>query len=256
MCLPISILHISGEDVKIHVPILFTEHWCFPPNLFTARGWCFNTVYSSKHKQWAGRTFGVAIKRLQNQGVYLYVLLSVEWEITVKYDNKHLLGRQSRHHVVPPQFVWMWSQYQDYPTWVPLDSVNVETAWVCFTEECWRVSSRGWPASCWQAPPDLCRSSCECSTARWCHPQNLKQTFGRSQRGVCNALCLIQSYYKEVRKFTSDSSWEGVGELLHVFGLCLRLVFLSSEDNLDSTLKRKQIVHTVKSKAGKREREK
>lgn len=51
---------------------------------------------------------------------------------------------------------------------------------------------------------------------------------------------IFWSATKVVRKFTSDSSWEGVGELLHVFGLCLSLVLLSSEDNLDSTLGKRE----------------
>lgn len=42
------------------------------------------------------------------------------------------------------------------------------------TVECWRVSSRGWPASCWPAPPDLRRAFYECLMARWCHPRNLQ----------------------------------------------------------------------------------
>lgn len=142
------------------------------------------------------------------------------------------------------------------PPPVPLDSVNVETVWVCFTEECWRVSSRGLSASCWPAPPDLCRSFCEWSMARLCHPQNLKQIFVQSET---SAQCIIhqrmefkhthenvdfwESYNKEARKFTSDSSWEGVGELLHVFSLCLCLVLFSSENNLNSTLRKKETAH-------------
>lgn len=61
-----------------------------------------------------------------------------------------------------------------------------------------------------------------------------------------------------VRMFTSDGSWEGVGELLHVFGLCLRLVLLPSENNLNSTLRKKEraCVHTVRSNKGNRERDK
>ena len=60
---------------------------------------------------------------------------------------------------------------------------------------------------------------------------------------------------KSVTLFTSDSSWEGVGELLHVFRLCLRLVLLSSEDDLHGTLRKKQITRTVKSKRNERGRE-
>lgn len=35
---------------------------------------------------------------------------------------------------------------------------------------------------------------------------------------------------------TSDCSWEGVSELLHVFSFSLGLIVFSSEDDLDSTL--------------------
>lgn len=140
------------------------------------------------------------------------------------------------------------------------------TVWVCFTEECWRVSSRGWPASCWPAPPDLCKSSCGLLPARWCHPQNLKTNIWqvRDECVMCYVVvCSLnrrkdersERAVKSVTLFTSDSSWEGVGELLHVFRLCLRLVLLSSEDDLHGTLRKKQITRTVKSKRNERGRE-
>lgn len=40
---------------------------------------------------------------------------------------------------------------------------------------------------------------------------------------------------------TSDGSREGVGELLHVFGLCLCLVVLPPEDDLNSALNTKRL---------------
>lgn len=47
-----------------------------------------------------------------------------------------------------------------------------------------------------------------------------------------------------VRSVTSDRSWEGVGELLHVFGFGLGLVVLSPEDDLHGALeKRRQSRH-------------
>lgn len=71
-----------------------------------------------------------------------------------------------------------------------------------------------------------------------------RRKYERSERAV-----------KSVTLFTSDSSWEGVGELLHVFRLCLRLVLLSSEDDLHSALRKKRMIHTVKSKRSERGRE-
>lgn len=56
--------------------------------------------------------------------------------------------------------------------------------------------------------------------------------------------------------FTSDSSWERVGELVHVFSFCLRLVLLSSEDNLNSTLRGKETVHIYCQKQKERETKK
>lgn len=38
--------------------------------------------------------------------------------------------------------------------------------------------------------------------------------------------------------FTSDSSRERVSKRLHIFGLCFSLILLSSEDNLNGTLRK------------------
>lgn len=52
---------------------------------------------------------------------------------------------------------------------------------------------------------------------------------------------------------TSDSSWEGVGKLFHVFSLCLCLVLLPSEDNLNSTLSKTQTDRALSQMTGKGE---
>lgn len=56
--------------------------------------------------------------------------------------------------------------------------------------------------------------------------------------------------FKPFGAFTSDGSGEGVGELLHVFGLRLSLVLLPSENDLNSTLREREreTMHAVKTK--------
>lgn len=68
----------------------------------------------------------------------------------------------------------------------------------------------------------------------------------------CQQIKSRNSQKKKRSRFTSDSSWERVSKLLHVFSLCFCLVLLSSEDNLNGTLRKKKEIKTVKIKEAER----